>query len=671
MNKKKKAKILIKLAMGIILPVLLILGSTGALIITNAKSSLTGLSNDVLKEQSLTAAAYVDAFFSTYIDKAEANAQSQQIQSLLKDVDKATQFPQSEQYPAAFESLKNITNGDADNILGTWICDIESGQVTKSDGFTTEPGWDPTIREWYNVTKTGSSLVTEPFVDANTKQLILSSSAPVFDGNSKDIIGISGINIKLDRIAEVLSQKKIGESGSLVLISSNGTVIYSPYKDDIQKNISELNFSKNVLDMVAEKTEGNIEYTVFGKDQFGYMANVGDTGWTILTGIPSSEFNAPFTNMKIIIYIVYGLGLVIMMALIILISGSLVRPIKSLKKVAEDLANGNLDVSMDINSNDEIGDVAHAFDKTIDRLKEYVSYINEVSDVLGEISDGNLMFDLKCEYVGEFSKIKSALLNFQTTMISIMENIKETSSDVAQGSEQVSDASQSLSQSTTEQASAIEELSATIMNISNEVKNNAENASEASEMIGSVTTQIVQSNDEMAQMIKAMSDISEASSQIGKIIKTIEDIAFQTNILALNAAVEAARAGSAGKGFAVVADEVRNLASKSAEAAQNTTVLIENAVKAVENGTNMAATTASSLSKAVEGSASIAQVAQKINEASNAQATSIVQVTQGIEQISAVIQTNSAASEESAATSEELSGHAATLKKLVNKFRIK
>lgn len=670
MNEKKKIKIVLKLAFGIIVPVLLVLAMTGTIIIVSTRTSLTALSNSLLREEALTAAGYVDQFFSSYIDKAEANAQSQQIQSIIKDVDTETQFPESDQYPNAFKSLQNITNGDSTNILGTWICDIDSGQVTKSDGFTTEPGWDPTIREWYNVTKTKKSLVTEPFIDANTKNLILSASAPVFDGTGDRVIGISGINIKLDRISEILSAKKIGKEGSLILVSESGTVVYSPFKDDIQKSITELEVSQNLIEAVNNHTEGKIVYEILENKRYGYVSNVGSTGWSIITGIPESEFFAQFNLVKSVIFIAFGIGIIIMIILILFIAKGFVRPIRALKSIAEDLAEGNLDISMDIKSNDEIGDVAGAFGKTVQRLKDYVNYIDEISQVLGQIAEGNLKFDLKYEYVGEFSKIKTALLNFQNTMIEIMNGIKDTSYNVSSSSEQVSGASQMLSERAFEQAETIDKLSTSISQISAEVNSNAENAKQASEMIDSVTETILESNKEMSEMVAAMSEIKDASGKIEKIIKTIEDIAFQTNILALNAAVEAARAGTAGKGFAVVADEVRNLASKSAEAAQDTTALIENAINAVQKGTSIADATASSLSKAVEGSADIAVVAKKINDASYSQATAIHQVTQGIEQISMAVQSNSAASQESAATSKELAGHASKLKKLINKFHI-
>ena len=217
----------------------------------------------------------------------------------------------------------------------------------------------------------------------------------------------------------------------------------------------------------------------------------------------------------------------------------------------------------------------------------------------------------------------------------------------------------------------MQELAATINEISNRVKQNADNAQQANAMAGSVSTEMNVSNEKMQRMIQAMGDISNCSSEIGKIIKTIEDIAFQTNILALNAAVEAARAGTAGKGFAVVADEVRNLASKSAEASQNTSALIENSLKAVENGTKIADETAQNLLQAVNDVNEMTNIIGQISEASSNQADAISQITMGIDQISSVVQTNSATAEESAAASEELSSQSQIMRSLVGRFRLK
>ena len=346
---------------------------------------------------------------------------------------------------------------------------------------------------------------------------------------------------------------------------------------------------------------------------------------------------------------------------------SITKPVSEIDNVARKIADGELNDQ----SKDELGVLAVNFNKTVTRLRDYVNYIDEISSILNEVADGNLLFQLTYDYAGEFAKVKTALEHISDSLNTTLTQINQSSEQVASGSDQVASGSQALSQGATEQASSIEELAATINDISQQVSQNAESAKNASRQASIVGEQITVSNDSMKHMTIAMNEISEKSSQIGKIIKTIEDIAFQTNILALNAAVEAARAGEAGKGFAVVADEVRNLASKSAEASKDTANLIEGSMQAVEKGTQIANSTAEQLSQVVSGAQEIVNTIDDIATASQRQSDSIRQVTTGVDQISSVIQTNSATAEESAAASEELSGQAQILKNLVSKFRLK
>lgn len=350
---------------------------------------------------------------------------------------------------------------------------------------------------------------------------------------------------------------------------------------------------------------------------------------------------------------------------------SITKPIRKITDVAEEIAEGNFDVELNIKSQDEVGHLANAFNRTVDSLVNYQGYIDEISNSLMLLSQGDLVVELKRDYVGQFQKIKDNMDAFLQNMNSTILQINQASQQVASGSEQVSSGAQALSQGATQQASSIEELAATINEISTQIKNNAENAKMANSSAELAEKEIFSSNDQMKNMVNAMEEINGKSAEISKIIKVIEDIAFQTNILALNAAVEAARAGSAGKGFAVVADEVRNLASKSAEAAQSTTKLIEETLVAVEKGSEIADNTARSLEESAKVTREAVELIDKITEASNEQASSVEQVTQGVEQISSVVQHNAATAQESAAASEELWGQSNILKELVAKFKLK
>jgi methyl-accepting chemotaxis protein len=345
-------------------------------------------------------------------------------------------------------------------------------------------------------------------------------------------------------------------------------------------------------------------------------------------------------------------------------------PISEIESAAIRMAEGDLDVEISYTSKDELGVLAEQVRRLIRKLRVI---IDDENKFLAKMAAGDFTVDSVCEeeYTGGFHPLLISFRGIADKLNETMLQINQSSAQVASGSEQVSSGAQALSQGATEQASSVEELASTINEISNKVKQNADNARQANDKAGSISREMDASNEKMQQMIQAMGDISNCSNEIGKIIKTIEDIAFQTNILALNAAVEAARAGAAGKGFAVVADEVRNLASKSAEASQNTAALIENSLKAVENGTRIADETAQSLLQAVHGVNEMAGIIGQISQASNAQADSISQVTMGIDQISSVVQTNSATAEESAAASEELSSQSQIMKSLVERFKLK
>ncbi len=349
---------------------------------------------------------------------------------------------------------------------------------------------------------------------------------------------------------------------------------------------------------------------------------------------------------------------------------SLTKPIEEIETAAKEMANGSLTVSLTYESKDELGQLSDSMKVLTGGIK---TLIQDMEHVLHELSIGNFLVDSGCaeSYIGEYVPLLTAIKGIQDSLSNTLLQINQASEQVSVGSDQVSSSAQALAQGATEQASSVEELSATIAGISAQIKQNAENAQIANKFTEEAGAGVTESNQHMQEMIEAMGNISSKSSEIGKIIKTIDDIAFQTNILALNAAVEAARAGAAGKGFAVVADEVRNLAQKSAEAAKNTTVLIEDTVNAVDSGTKIADETARSLQMVVEKSAKVVEKIDEIAKASDEQANAAKQVTIGIEQISSVVQTNSATAEESAAASEELSGQAQMLKDLVGQFKLK
>jgi len=347
---------------------------------------------------------------------------------------------------------------------------------------------------------------------------------------------------------------------------------------------------------------------------------------------------------------------------------TIIQPIQEAAYVLSEVSEGRLDVAV---SGDYKGQHAMIKDALNSTIYALAAYVDEITTVLTEISGGNFDVYTSDNYKGEFSKIKNSIDNIINIFNDILYEINAAAQQVANGAKQISDSSQILSQGSTEQASTIEELSASMEQIAEQTKSNAENAEQAYAVAATVKEGAISGNNQMGEMLKAISDINDASSNISKIIKVIDDIAFQTNILALNAAVEAARAGQHGKGFAVVADEVRNLAARSANAAKETTALIESSISKTEDGLKIAKNTADALNDIVQGISETANIVNKIAAATSEQASAIVQINMGVAQVSQVVQNNSANAQEGAAASEEMAGQAEVLKELVGRFKLR
>lgn len=410
-----------------------------------------------------------------------------------------------------------------------------------------------------------------------------------------------------------------------------------------------------------EVTKANVVKLVGILDQVAAITEeqVSDNESSLMSAVSMTELISFLTILVI---------LVVCVLLLLYVIGSIIKPLQNVTESSRNLSEGNLDFHIDVNSENEIGVLADSLNTSVQNLKLYIS---DITEVLDDMAAGNLGRESHIQYIGDFVQIQKAIGAISNELSQTMEQIHSSATQVDSGSNQVAVGAQSLAQGATEQASEVDNLQQMIEQITDQINNNAESAAITTEEADKVGEKITICNNQMHEMADAMEQISACSGEISKIIKTIEDIAFQTNILALNAAVEAARAGSAGKGFAVVADEVRNLAAKSADAAKDTTQLIEKTLQMVENGSNLTNLTQESLGSVVEGAELVTDQIKIISDASKEQEVAINRIKDSISQISTVIQSNSATSEESAAASEELAGQAQILKGLIGKFQLK
>ncbi len=521
---------------------------------------------------------------------------------------------------------------------------------------------------YYTPVNNGVPTWMNPYLNENIGIYMISYVVPLFrDGVN---VGIVGMDIDFTMIQNIAESSDAYKSSLPIIVDAENNIMYGKNMD-FGTNLSDIAGLDSLVSAISsEKSNSLVSCRINGEDKNAVYSPLAN-GMKLILTVNSSELSKQNIHMIIImlIAVVFDVGVAITIAFII--TTRMTRSLRELNEAAQKVSAGEFDVTVKATSNDDIGVLVNSFGQTVGQLKNYTGYINEMSEVLNEIADGNLDISLKMEYKGEFEKLKIALDNITTSLNGTLVDIDLAADQVATGADQVSSGAQALASGSTQQAGAIEQLVATINEMSGQIKENAVKAERASESMNAIGTEANLSNERMNRMLDAMKDINANTDEISAIIKTIEDIAFQTNILALNAAIEAARAGEAGKGFAVVADEVRNLASKSAEASQNTSALISKTMEAVENGSEVANQTAESLHTVVENIGEIVTAIDDISQNSRNQSEAVNQVTVGVEQLSTVTQNNSAASEQSAAAAEELAGQANTMKQLTGKFTLR
>ena len=580
--------------------------------------------------------------------------------------------------------LSNSTPvSEKQEIVQQWVdtYGMARGNLLDTSGNSLFDGNNYADREYFQKAMDGEVWISTPTISKITGELSIMVAAPVWrDGKvNSSVAGVVYVVPPETFLNNIVNTIHISENSAAYVISSDGTTIADPdislvAKENIEtqaKTDSDYSDLAAIHAKMRNGETGQGSYSLDGvKKSVGYAPVPGTDGWSIAVNAYTSDFMGSTYRSIFLIFGILVAVLIIGSLITIRISRSISQPIQVCARRLEQLSQGDLTTpAPKLQRDDEIGILATATSGIVSTL---TGLIHDIDHILGEMAKGNFRvtsqnYEL---YRGDMSQILTSLRNIKYNLNDTLRQMDTAAAQVSAGADQVSSGAQALAQGATEQASAVQELSATVADINTGVQNNTAAAQTAKEKANAAGTQVTLSNEKMHELRDAMATILEGHQEIGQIITTIENIAFQTNILALNAAVEAARAGNAGKGFAVVADEVRNLASKSDQAAKHTKELIEHSTVSVEEGSRLSEEVTATLDESKElTSVAVTYIEQVVENAMN-EANAIAQITEGIDQIASVVQTNSATAEESAAASEELSGQAQLLKELADRFQL-
>ncbi len=558
---------------------------------------------------------------------------------------------------AAFDVYLGLPDGQAVFATG-WVPDYAGG-------------WAANERPWYTdaMASPDAPIITAPYTDSQTGNLCITSAKTMYvDGEPA---GVAAADIFITTLTEIVNQTNVAEDSYAFLTDADGNILihpnpeFAPGEDDAFKNLAEV-MDGLYADVWEQTKDGGV--TAKGKafdgaTKYFTSQKIDSTGWILYTSVPVNVVYAPIYQMVAIIIPVFAAVLVI--AIILLrraIKNIVTNPMTEISAAAELLAEGELDIGLSDYPTKEAHQLSVSFRKMADTTASQTHSAEYVAD-------GDLTVDV--QPLGEKDKMGIALKTVIENLNDMLLDISGRTEHLSSVSHQISDGAQTLAEGATEQAATVVQLSRTIDTVSSQSQQNTELAQQAASFANQIKLNAEDGSHKMEQMVQSMRDVNEASHSIEKVIKDIDDIAFQTNILALNAAVEAARAGQHGKGFAVVAEEVRNLAAKSAESAKSTALLIESSIEKAEAGAKIADDTLAALMEIVSGINDSVSFLNEISASSERQSEALTQVNDGIDQVSTVTQQNSATAQESAAASHELTTQASMLQKLVSRFRLK
>lgn len=547
-----------------------------------------------------------------------------------------------------------------------------------TDTTTLPEGFDATTRGWYQDAKTkGATVFTSPYIDTATGNMIITVASPIYENG--EFAGVFGCDITLEALMDILGNMKISENGYAVLVDNEnkfmahgGNALYSPHVDNGAAVITDVSSVQGDYEKVLSNAVPDSVYFDKNKDHDGkskYFAftKLPSTDWSLGYVIPTGDVSSQLTGNAIFFVVLCVVLIIIGDGVVILVSRKQTRPLKEITKIAERMADGDLSASFDYSANDEIGKLINSLAVSTGVTQHY---LNDISLKLESLSQGDFTVEVTEDYIGDYIYIKQSLEKIIKSMRHALGEIEVVSKQVDIGAQSVSHSSISLAEGVATQTDSLKRLGDEITSMIERVRETDKDTAMASDLANNAKTKIEESSKEMEELLEAMRDISKMSEETVKIVSTIDDIAFQTNILALNAEIEAARAGEAGKGFAVVADEVRNLAGKSAEAASKTSELLHHTGDAVKSGAELAESTADSLREAVDNTVSVDEKIIHISSTTREERKSMKGIEENIRKIYELVESTSETAQSGAAASEQLSGQAAALNEQLNKFKL-
>ncbi len=664
----KKGKTVVREVIQNLCVAMVIINLLGVLVVSNyARNRMEESEERYISEVVDNIKSTVETTMHEYQMVAETLALTPAVVHLMEESSKSNPMAENTRTSDILVQLSSVLgkfSGDLELIA--LLSATQDAYITES-GITSSPSESMVNQPYYQAISQQKTIVTDPYIDSFSGGIMVSIATPIFHSTTRAVTGCVVLDLTVDFLSDLISE--FGSTGNTWAVDVNNTILAHPTASLIGQNYVSAGVSGSALTQeLSNPTGALIEYDRSGATRVGSVVQIQSLGWKLIAGMDEAEFSATSTNLG---WALMGFqGLCVLFALVVCgiqIYQKLV-PLKELNEAMYQMSTGNLHCDITYDSDNEIGELCRNLRLTTTNLS---AYIEEIKDNLSAFGSGDFTRKSDMVFLGEFREIQTSTDTFVDLITSTLNSLRETVVQVTEGSGFVASGSQSLAEGSAKQSGSIADLNRFIADITQQIHDNANSVNLANEKAQHISSELGSSNAQMDEMMKAMDKINEKSEAITKIIKTIEDIAFQTNILALNAAVEAARAGTAGKGFAVVADEVRTLSGRTDEAVKNTSSLISDTRDAVHEGNQIAQGTITKLRDVTEEIVRFIDTLNDIASASQDQAQAIEKINSGVDDITNVMQNTSAVSEESAATAEELSSQASLMKGAIGQFRLK